>query len=142
MTRTGHVLTALAAAVPLAGLDPAILGVTILGATAPDFDLVLGQGFHRKLTHWWPLWAAGAAVGWVLSSRTGDGDLMRLLPAFAMGGLLHLVGDLLTPMGIPLGINPFRRHKGLGLFVTGSVGEAVFVGLLAAVAFGVWRLGM
>jgi hypothetical protein len=93
-----------------------------LGALLPDVDRLTPR-FHRTLTHWWPL----PAITMLLAALTPRPEIIW---AFATGWMLHLAGDLLTPAGIPLGPNPFRRRRGLGLFATGSSREHLLVLLL------------
>lgn len=128
---------AVAGLIPLFGLDPLSIAAAAAGATAPDIDLVLGQRLHRRFTHWWPAWTALATLAWWWRS---DGLPWALLLPFSLGALLHLVGDFLTPMGLPIGINPMRRHGGLKLFSTGTFGETVFVLAWTAVFLTIWYL--
>ena len=58
--------------------------------------------------------------------------LLALLSAIiiGLGGISHVVLDMLTPSGIPL--HPFSRKNKLSFKVcsTGSVGEYVFLGVM------------
>lgn len=137
MKGTSHMIMAVSGMIPMFGLDPLVLSIAAAGATAPDVDLVLGQRFHRRLTHWWPAWTALAVFAWW---RQVNDPLWSMVLPFALGGLFHLVGDILTPSGIPLGVNPMHRHRGLGLFSTGTWQEMIFIVFWTTVALGSWWL--
>lgn len=107
----GHVGLALVAAAVLVvttGVERRVVaGVTVLVllASAPDVDLFLAGIQHRGITH--TVWAAlglGSALavgGGLLARRSGTTDDSSF--TFAVGtasGLTHLVGDVITPMGI------------------------------------------
>ena len=114
------------AALALAGLEGYAVagGAVVLGlATLPDVDHSLPLVAHRGATHTLAfallVGAVLAGVGWAVGSAGGAG---RALPLAALGfltGVLgivaHLVGDVVTPMGI----RPFRpvsdRHYTLSL---------------------------
>lgn len=129
MTGRGHRLMGAGVAVAvgawLYGLgqppEVAALGFALAlpGATAPDWlELPIGNRrllVHRGLTHWLLPWLGLLAYG-----------LYLLLPnqplagaaviGFACGGLAHWVGDVGTPMGVPV-LDPLRRRS-LGLWAT------------------------
>lgn len=107
----GHVGLALVTAAVLVvtvGFDRRVVAgaaLLVLLASAPDVDLLLAGIQHRGITH--TVWAAlglGSALavgGGVLTRRLGGTDDTSF--TFAVGTascLTHLVGDLLTPMGI------------------------------------------
>jgi inner membrane protein len=107
----GHVGLALVSAAVLVvttgGARRAGVGVAVLVllASAPDIDLFLAGIQHRGITH--TVWAAlvlGSTLavgGGYLARRWGTTDDTSL--TFAVGTvsvLTHLVGDVLTPMGI------------------------------------------
>lgn len=117
MYRTGHVGIALLVYAPLgAGLllagrpDLAVLGEfgMVALATLPDYDQRVPFVKHRGSSHtvWFALLVGVAlgAVGWALGGRPdvpAEGELAAF--GFAVGTLSicsHLVGDVLTPMGI------------------------------------------
>lgn len=117
MYRTGHVGIALLVYAPLgAGLllagrpDLAVLGEVgmVALATLPDYDQRVPLVKHRGSSHtvWFAL-LVGAVLGtagWVLGGRPAapaDGELAVF--GFTVGTLSvcsHLLGDVLTPMGI------------------------------------------
>lgn len=82
---------------------PAWVPMAVLGATAPDWlewlgrkHLPLARANHRGATHNLLGWLILFGVG--LSLPDWGGALM----AFALGGMLHWLGDALTVSGAPL----------------------------------------
>lgn len=82
-------------------------GASVAFATAPDVDVYLAAIAHRGLTH--TVWAAvGLGLGLAVLAgaagrRRGGRRAATVVPGFVGGvvaGLTHLVGDVLTPMGI------------------------------------------
>ena len=69
----------------------------------------------------------------VLTDRVPVGGWFTV--AVAGGMLVHVVGDMLTPDGVPL-LWPLRRRFGVGVFRTAGVVEDVVTVLLAVAAFG------
>lgn len=112
MYLSGHVGLALitgAVLVVTAGADRRVaagVAVLVLFASAPDVDLFLAGIQHRGSTH--TVWAAlglgsTLAVGGRYLARRPTGGTDDTLFTFAVGTasvLTHLVGDLLTPMGV------------------------------------------
>lgn len=108
----GHVGLALVAAAVLvvatgeARRAAAGVAVLVLLASAPDVDLFLAGIQHRGITH--TVWAAlglgsvlAAGGGYLARRSAGDTDDASF--TFAVGtasGLTHLVGDVITPMGV------------------------------------------
>lgn len=105
---------------------------------------------HRTLTHWWPVWgcllavclaglpkslwadAVGAphAAAGLAAHAIGTG-----LTAFAIGGLLHLLGDLPNPSGIPR-LLPFGRTVSLRWWRSdAAVANTIFAGALIVIGF-------
>lgn len=124
MTKTGHQLTGLGAALAAIGgmafwfpstnfLSVGIL--TFFGSTAPDW-LEIPQGWtgtrrlsvipHRTWTHWWPFWVA--ATVWASGFWTGSAHPLWL--SFCVGAWWHLAMDLPNPMGLPVW-SPFQRRS-------------------------------
>ena len=111
---------------PLAGL-----AACVVGGILPDvFDQKLAGLFrnrqkafnniHRGFTHWPGLWL---------------GLLLAVCVGAAVGGLSHVVLDMMTPQGIPL--LPFTRKNRFSLHLckTGSLGEYAFcAAMIAAMA--------
>lgn len=145
MTPLAHNLTAaamgLSAAIWMKDGSAFFLGAMI-GARAPDwmeiasFDKVKMRRVsvipHRTLTHWpWP-WLL-VTLSFVPEFFTLDsavpGDTARMAVfGFAAAGLLHLIMDYMTVMGIPWG-NPFGRRRSLGLLKTGSWREIPIIAM-------------
>lgn len=115
--RAGHLGLSLLVVLPvglalvLAGRpDLAVLGeVCVLSvASLPDVDHELPLVSHRGVTHtiWFALLvgAGFGAAGWVLGGRSATPAVPELaVTGFAFGTLgicAHLLGDVLTPMGI------------------------------------------
>ncbi len=115
-----HLAMAWAVGAPL-GASPSLL----LGATAPDWLEGLGRFRHREETH--------ILLYWVLLALTALGlyglglDLFAYhLFWFAVGGLLHWLGDALTPHGVPLAPwSPYRTVFFGGRLRTGEAPELV-----------------
>jgi hypothetical protein len=59
-------------------------------------------GGHRRLTHSLVLGAGLFALAWALWFVLGAGWLALIPLALAWGQLLHVVGDVVTPSGVPL----------------------------------------
>lgn len=59
------------------------------------------------------------------------------LVAFVLGYLSHLVGDFLTPRGIPL-FWPYKKNYRVRFFKTGSAMESIFVFALLSSAIAYW----
>jgi inner membrane protein len=125
MTKSGHQLTGIGAALAAIGLitlidpifsNPLLTGfVAFFGATAPDWlEIPLGWNGrqrlsvlpHRTWTHWWPLWLLGTAYGLGWITRTPH----PLWLAFCIGGWWHLVLDAPNPMGLPVW-TPYQRKS-------------------------------
>ena len=132
-----HQVGALGAAIwlqlPLAGLAAAWVG----GILPDVFDQKLAGLFanrqkafnriHRGFTHWPGLWLALVFAAVLLVPREGEYLLRPVCVGLAVGGLSHVVLDMLTPQGIPL--LPFSRRNrfSLKLCKTGSFGEYAFL---------------
>lgn len=121
MTGIGHEICAACVCAPMlpwvhahpVGVVLACAGM-MLGANAPD-HLERIWGFrvipHRTWTHWPAWWAAAllAAGIAVLALPSSYAPLAGLVAGYAGGGLLHLVLDFGSPMGIPLAWQPVAR---------------------------------
>lgn len=129
MSKGGHALAGLAVGgyVVLAVPHGALLGVaTAVAGGLPDvLEGVIGFGPrgerrslipHRTLTHSPWLWLAVLVAGLLLpaaSTPWGPIAISKGAAGLAAGALVHLVLDLFSPTGIPLG-NPFGRRVSLG----------------------------
>ncbi|AOV18764.1 hypothetical protein BJI67_16115 (plasmid) [Acidihalobacter aeolianus] len=135
----GSGLGAAAAIASTAGLPDsvALLLGCLAGARSPDHleGELLGMRLipHRTITHWLPLWLLLAGFSAWLAVRFSLPGYVVL--GYALGGLLHVIADLLTPMGVPI-LTPVRRHS-LRL-VRGAGGELMVVGLALAVGLLAW----
>lgn len=123
---------------PLAGL-----AACVVGGILPDvFDQKLAGLFrnrqkafnniHRGFTHWPGLWL-GLLVAVCVVLPAGPSGLVRaVLFGAAVGGLSHVVLDMMTPQGIPL--LPFSRRNRFSLHLcrTGSLGEYAFCAAMIA----------
>jgi len=121
----------------LFGVKPYALPLTVVGSTFPDIDLKFSSlvppkgkkknllNTHRGVTHH-PLWVVLLLILWAfLENRFPQyGFYWEFLYAFWVGYLSHLVLDMLTPLGIPVGLSYYPRLK-LGLMKTGGVGEKI-----------------
>lgn len=86
---------------------------------------------HRKWTHWAAPWAAALVVGVVMG--------MPPIWGFALGGLLHVFLDAMTPMGVPVLVPSRRRSLRL---VTGTGTELSWLALtLCLIAASAYVLG-
>ena len=131
--QTAGVGAALALHLPLEG------GVAAcLGAILPDkLDQAIAKRsrnpqrtfnqIHRGTTHWFGWWVA---ILLVACSHLVPPHWQPALLGIGLGGISHVVLDMLTPSGIPL--HPFSRKNKLSFKVcsTGSVGEYVFLGVM------------
>ncbi len=136
-----HQVGALAAGLWL-GLPASGLAAAWLGGIFPD---VMDQkaaglfrnrqkGFnrvHRGFSHWPGLWLAGFFATLCFLPEQMNFALRPVLTGFFIGGLSHVVLDMLTVQGIPL--RPFSRKNRLSLNLckTGGIGEYVFLATMA-----------
>lgn len=135
----GAGLAGAAAVTRVAGLPDgvAFLLGCLAGARSPDHleGELLGMRLiaHRTVTHWLPVWLALAGLSLWLAVRFSLPGY--LIFGYALGGLLHVLGDLLTPMGVPL-LSPTRRQS-LHL-VHGLGGELAVVALSLGIGVLAW----
>ena len=96
--------------------------MAMLGSILPDL-MEVGILRHRTATHW--------PTPWIVLALSSYGAC-RLSPSFwlyflffsCIGALLHLGEDYLSVSGIPFR-SPGSPRKGAGLYITGTMGEAV-----------------
>ncbi|WP_321169442.1 metal-dependent hydrolase [Halohasta salina] len=133
MIAIGHVGITLVVCAPFVNLlvasghraeVPGWVGIALLVTLVPDVDLVVPWITHRGVTH--SLLAAGClgvVVAVVSTTRWGgtpitpDESLRRAIFGFVVGSggvISHLLGDLITPMGIRP-FFPFDSHYSLNL---------------------------
>jgi membrane-bound metal-dependent hydrolase YbcI (DUF457 family) len=92
----------------------------VIGSTAPDFleiprwnngarSSVLN---HRTITHWFPLWFLLIGYAWLhrFGSNEFDYFLWTFFFGYGLGGLLHILMDMATPMGVPI-VLPFAKNR-------------------------------
>lgn len=112
------------------------------GSTAPDW-LEFGLIKHRTLTHLPWLWLLMYAVSVSMVAHFEVGVLAAcLITGFCLGALSHWVGDVGTPMGVPL-LNPTRRYS-INMWSTGKPSEKapiiiawIVVAIMAALRFSI-----
>jgi inner membrane protein len=128
----------------LPALDPAMLGLSVLGALLPDIDhpkswvgrrlrplstiLAMFLG-HRGITH--SLVAVAGCIALLLWQDVPFGFAAPLV----VGYLSHLIADLLTPGGLRLAW-PLRRSFAFPLCRTGSPFEPLVVAVALSAAWG------
>lgn len=152
MTPTTHNLTAVALALGVFAVLPTYEAVEfgigcLLGGRAPDWLEIAGYSRltdrrwslipHRTLTHWPWLWMLLLILTIPSVHYGGQGALV--VSGMAAGCLLHIGMDYLTPMGVPLGVNPFGERSSLNWVRTGSIDE-LLVNLAAFAVAGVFWL--
>lgn len=122
MTKKTHIAVAVAAILPIiiANYSP-ITFIGLLGATAPDWDMLFGIE-HRTITHSFIALLTSSLIVYIFSYNAG---LIWLIAYIS-----HLILDSFTKMGVPL-LYPFKKkYYGLKLIKTGS-SEDLFICLLA-----------
>lgn len=96
--------------------------MTMFGSIMPDL-LEMGIVRHRTVTHWPPPWIILALMSYG-ACRLSSEVWFYLFFYICIGALLHLGEDYLSVTGIPFR-SPGSTRRGAGLYVTGTVGEAV-----------------
>lgn len=89
---------------------PRWVGIALVVTLLPDLDVILPWFAHRGISH--SLLAAGCfgivvtvvdAVSWRRAAAFSEGSVRRAMLGFTVGTgsvLSHLIGDLITPMGV------------------------------------------
>lgn len=106
----------------------------VLGSTAPDY-LEFGKIKHRTFTHLPWLWFFCYALGVSLTSHFNMGLVASCIVAgICLGAISHWVGDLGTPMGVPV-LSSKKRYS-LNMWKTGHVSEIkpIIMAWLAVIA--------
>lgn len=140
-----HQVAAVAAAL-IVHLPPAGLAAAFVGGMLPDvFDQKIAGLFrnrqkafnriHRGFTHWPGLWLVLLLAAVALVPASIRPWLRPVCFGLALGGVSHVLLDMLTTQGVPL--LPFSRRNrfSLKLCKTGGVGEYCF---LAAMLAAMW----
>lgn len=103
-----------------------------MGSTAPDWLETLGPRIrwvrHRTLTHWWLVWTVLAAVAFFYLNAALSVTIM----AFCAGAMVHVLGDALTPMGVPV-LHPGARKT---IRMRGSMAKKRTIWLVATLLVG------
>jgi inner membrane protein len=117
---------------------PIDLGLVVIGSLLPDIDHP-SSWFGRRLPFIsWPLAAlvghrgvthSGLAIAAWAAAIAACGSSLWLGP-LAVGYLSHVLGDCLTPSGVPM-LWPSRRRFRIPLFRTNSLAEHVSIGVVA-----------
>ncbi|MDP9311001.1 MAG: metal-dependent hydrolase [Chloroflexota bacterium] len=123
----------------VATLTGFVLGATLLGPMLGYLLLRLihiGAGGHRRLTHSGVLSVLLVAIAWCL--WRSNQPVWALIPAaLVWGQVLHVLGDLVTPAGVPV-LYPFSsRDVGLPQPFS-QLGESLIT--VAAIGVGYWLL--
>jgi inner membrane protein len=155
VSKTGHLITGVALGFILLHTthDIAASAAVAAGALVPDAaEGVIGYPFgnrlsiipHRTLTHWPYLYVAIALIAHRFAGSDALGiSVGSIIFGLAVGALLHLALDVLSPCGVPLG-NPFGARTSIGLrrpgntpclYKTGTISELPIIGALIGAAF-------
>jgi hypothetical protein len=135
VSKKGHSLAALAVGgyIVLAVPHGALLGIVtaLAGRLLDTIEGVTGFGPagerrslipHRTLSHSPWLWAALIVLGLLLPKITtpvGPVAIGQVVAGIGAGAVLHLVLDMFSPTGIPLG-HPYGRRTSLGPYRSGG----------------------
>ncbi|WP_108664416.1 metal-dependent hydrolase [Euzebya rosea] len=113
---------------------PAVVpAAAIVGGLVAVAGPLLAASFGGRVSLLGFVVAAAGCAGLVLGGRVPINDWFTV--AVAGGLLVHVVGDMLTPEGVPL-LWPWRRRFGVGLFRTAGIAEQVVTVALALATFG------
>ncbi len=137
MTKQGHILTGVGLSI-LFGFDPLSGAV---GAIFPDYDILIAKFFgtwktskkkrlltaHRGFTHHLFLIPLFIFLAFFYKDK---GVVEFFLSSFLFGYAVHLLGDMLTPLGLPYRLSYYPRFA-YPIFKTGGWGETAFLFLFA-----------
>ena len=127
-TASPEVLALIGAAIGLL-LSPLLARLTLRAIEA-------ASGGHRHLTHSLTLAIGMSVAGW-LAWGSGNLWLAVMLGALVWGELLHLLGDVVTPAGVPLWY-PFSSRRARIPHPLALIGEPIMA--LAALGVGAYLL--
>ncbi|MFL0198287.1 metal-dependent hydrolase [Clostridium sp. WILCCON 0269] len=120
MTKKTHVAVGVAVTLQIITLNP-IASIGVLGAIAPDWDMMLGIK-HRTTTHSLIALFISTIIITLLNTKIGL--------VWGLNYSIHLFLDSFTKMGVPF-LYPFKNnYYGLKLIRTGQ-SEDLFICLLA-----------
>ena len=117
-------------------VNPLVIPVAVLGATAPDWiEYILKicghRVRHRTVTHVVMYWVAAMLFFWLVI------DYRHFGLGFAIGGFSHVIADSFTIAGVPFSpASDARFHLFGGKLRTGNAGEYIVAGLIALMCFG------
>ena len=97
--------------------------MAMIGSIMPDL-LEMGIIRHRTATHWPLPWIILALVSYE-TCRLFPNVWIYIITFICIGALLHLGEDYLSVTGIPFRSPISTRRKGLGMYVTGTMGETI-----------------
>lgn len=104
--------------------------MAMFGSIIPDL-LEMGIVRHRTATHWLPPWIVLAVLSYGACWYSPN-IWLYLFFFTCIGALLHLGADSLSVTGIPFR-SPGSPRRGAGLYVTGTMGEAVLAMSIAGI---------
>ena len=113
MTKKTHLAIGTLVSLPIIGSTTGIVGIFgILGAIAPDLDIVLGMRFHRTFTH---------GLFFLMFSSLGISVISKSIALiWFVSYASHLFLDSMTKSGVPL-FYPIGGRYGLRWFTTGLI---------------------
>lgn len=140
MTKVGHVIVGVSGAL-LLGFDPFLCTV---GSIAPDKDILIARfrgtwntkkrrtllNSHRGITHHFYFLILCLCLILYLQKSLPYG---YFISSFCLGYALHLIGDILTPLGIPYTSKYYPRLS-VPVFRTNSPLEHLVVGVIMVVS--------
>lgn len=138
-----HKAIAVAGALALDAPGPGIIA-TLIGSILPDVtDTTLSMGnkqrwrkIHRQTSHWFGWYLLLMLIGALsIPSQIMKHSLPIQTAQLAsecivwvgFGGIMHVLLDALTPMGIPVWPLGGKQRMGFKLVTTGSIGEMIFL---------------
>jgi inner membrane protein len=111
--------------------------MAMIGSIMPDL-MEMGIVRHRTVTHWPLPWIILALVSYE-TCRLSPNIWIYIFTFICIGALLHLGEDYLSVTGIPFRLPVSTRRKGLGMYVTGTMGETILaisiIGLFLSIAW-------
>lgn len=132
MTKQGHIITALATALVF-NFDPL---TTMFASILPDKDILIEKSVkptkktlfnsHRGITHHFFLIPLFLAISFAIKDINTH---YFFLASFLFGYAIHLLSDIITPLGLPYLLSYYPRIS-LNLFKTGSKAEYILITLL------------
>jgi len=101
--------------------------LAMFGSILPDVLELGGLIKHRTLTHWMYIYLV-PFIWFLMLREVFPGSGFYFVVCFLLlGALLHLFCDAFGDSGIPVGLNPFGKHRGFYIYYTYCLSELVFV---------------